>query len=66
MGRRLFEAANEPKEFYTIKGAGHNDTYLVGGIAYFETLGRFIEKATARQESSSQGKCRPSLSSALH
>ncbi|MBI3988988.1 MAG: alpha/beta hydrolase [candidate division NC10 bacterium] len=47
MGRRLFEAANEPKEFYRIKGADHNDTYLVGGIAYFEALGRFIETATA-------------------
>ncbi len=46
MGRRLFEAANEPKEFYTIRGAGHNDTYIVGGIAYFEALGRFIEKVT--------------------
>jgi len=47
MGQRLFEAANEPKEFYTIKGAGHNDTYIVGGIPYFKALGRFIEKVTA-------------------
>ena len=28
-GRRLFEAAAEPKEFYEVSGAGHND--LVGG-----------------------------------
>jgi len=56
MGRRLFEAANEPKEFYTIKGAGHNDTYLVGGIPYFKTLGRFIEKVTAGPWPSNEGQ----------
>lgn len=42
-GRELFEAANEPKEFYTIRGAGHNDTYLVGGEEYFGVLQRFVE-----------------------
>jgi fermentation-respiration switch protein FrsA (DUF1100 family) len=42
-GRKLFEAANEPKEFYTIRGAGHNDTYLVGGEEYFGVLQRFVE-----------------------
>ncbi|MGB6894443.1 MAG: alpha/beta hydrolase [Dehalococcoidia bacterium] len=42
-GRKLFEAANEPKEFYTIRGAGHNDTYLVGGEEYFGVLRRFME-----------------------
>ncbi len=42
MGQRLFEAANEPKEFYPIAGAGHNDTYLVGGADYLESLGRFL------------------------
>ena len=38
LGRRLFEAAPEPKEWYEIKGAGHNDTYLVGGEDYFKKL----------------------------
>ena len=41
-GRRLFEAAPEPKEFYIVKGAHHNDLYLVGGTAYLEALGRFL------------------------
>ena len=27
LGRRLFEAASEPKEWYAIRGADHNDTY---------------------------------------
>ena len=41
-GLELFEAAPEPKEFVTLEGAGHNDTYVVGGAAYFEKLKRFI------------------------
>lgn len=44
MGRRIFEAANEPKTFFTIKGAGHNDTYQMGGRAYLRALDRFIEE----------------------
>ena len=28
MGRRLFAAAEEPKEFSKVEGAGHNDVYL--------------------------------------
>jgi len=44
MGQKLFAAARAPKEFYAIKGAGHNDTYAVGGKEYFDTLGRFIQK----------------------
>jgi fermentation-respiration switch protein FrsA (DUF1100 family) len=42
-GRRLFGAANEPKRFYTIGGAGHNDTYVVGGREYFRALREFME-----------------------
>ena len=42
-GKALFEAANTPKEFYVIPGADHNDTYLVGGMAYWEKLREFID-----------------------
>ncbi len=42
MGRRLYAAAREPKEFYLIPGAHHNDTYVVGGRAYFDRLKAFI------------------------
>jgi hypothetical protein len=41
-GQKLFDAAGGDKTFYTIRGAGHNDTYLVGGKAYFDELRRFI------------------------
>ena len=44
MGRRLFAAARDPKELYIIPGAHHNDTYLVGGPAYFERLKSFIDQ----------------------
>ena len=43
-GRRLFKAAREPKEYYSVKGAHHNDLYLVGGTAYLDKLGRFFER----------------------
>ena len=43
MGRTLFEAAGEPKRFYTIEGAGHNDTYLVSRGTYFEVLRSFLQ-----------------------
>ena len=43
LGRRLYEAAPEPKEFYEVKGSAHNSTYIVGGTAYFDALRRFIE-----------------------
>jgi uncharacterized protein len=41
-GRRLFAAANEPKTFHLIRGAHHNDTYIVGGDAYFAAWTRFL------------------------
>ena len=40
-GQRLFQAANQPKSFYPIAGAGHNDTYLIGGRDYLERLVAF-------------------------
>lgn len=48
-GRKIFEAAREPKEFYTVRGAHHNDTYIVGGNGYLAALKDFIDRAAARQ-----------------
>ena len=42
-GRRLWEAASEPKAFYTIAGARHNDTYLAGGNEYWEAWRKFLD-----------------------
>lgn len=43
--RRLFELAREPKVFYSIRGAGHNDTYIVGGSSYLEVWREFLAAA---------------------
>ena len=43
-GRRLFEAANSPKVFYTVSGAHHNDTSIVGGQPYWEAWKRFLDR----------------------
>ena len=42
MAEKLFAAAPEPKRFYPIPGASHNDTYVAGGDAYFEALREFV------------------------
>ena len=42
LGRKLFDSAVEPKTFYPIEGAGHNDTYILGGRDYFNALSLFI------------------------
>ena len=49
MSRELFDAAKGPKRFYTIEGAGHNDTYYVGGPAYFEALREFVDEVIGEQ-----------------
>jgi fermentation-respiration switch protein FrsA (DUF1100 family) len=41
MGQRIFDAANMPKYFYSLKEAGHNDTYVAGGDEYFRTITTF-------------------------
>lgn len=43
-GRRLFKAARaRGKRFFTIKGAGHNDTYLAGGALYWKAWRDFLQ-----------------------
>jgi hypothetical protein len=46
-GRKLFERAVEPKRFYTIKDAGHNDTEYIGGSAYFDQVAQFVRSCVA-------------------
>jgi fermentation-respiration switch protein FrsA (DUF1100 family) len=48
-GKMVFDAAPEPKKFFTIAGARHNDTYLVGGEPYFQQLQTFIDWASSIQ-----------------
>ena len=41
-GRRLFEAAGAAARLHVIEGAGHNDTYLVGGEPYAQAWEAFF------------------------
>jgi fermentation-respiration switch protein FrsA (DUF1100 family) len=41
LGRALFDAANEPKQMWVVKGAHHNDLFEVGGTEYVERLRSF-------------------------
>ncbi|HEY7533448.1 MAG TPA: alpha/beta hydrolase [Nitrospiraceae bacterium] len=43
MGQQVFDAALPPKSFYVIKGADHNNTYQVGGAAYFQRFAEFVQ-----------------------
>jgi pimeloyl-ACP methyl ester carboxylesterase len=45
LGRQVYNVAKPPKEWFGIPGANHNDTYVVGGTAYFRRLAEFIRKA---------------------
>ena len=49
LGKKLFDAAPEPKEFYEVKNAPHNETCFVGGAAYIDKLREFIQSGERRQ-----------------
>ena len=38
LGRQVFDAAHEPKQWYVVPGADHNDVPVVGGNPYFEKI----------------------------
>ena len=43
IGERLFENAAEPKEWYSVPHAGHNDVYRFGGFRYLWRVSRFMK-----------------------
>ncbi len=45
MGQKLYQAAREPKRFWAVEGAGHNDLMVVGGESYLDQL-RWLAGAT--------------------
>lgn len=45
LGRQVFDAAKPPKFFLPVRGADHNNTYEVGGAAYFQRLAEFCRAA---------------------
>lgn len=47
-GQRLFELANEPKQFVELRGT-HNDGYVATGERYVETINRFLTPYVPRE-----------------
>lgn len=42
-GQKLFALANQPKQFFAVEGAGHNDVDMIAGAAYLETIQAFAD-----------------------
>lgn len=42
LGRKLFDAANEPKFFEEVPGAGHNNLIIIGGNTYQARINAFL------------------------
>ena len=42
MSRRLYDAANEPKRFVLVPGAGHNDPELLDGRQMLDEIEGFL------------------------
>ncbi|MBT9587220.1 alpha/beta hydrolase [bacterium] len=56
MGRALFAAAPQPKEFWMVKGADHNNLRVLAGPEYVERLRRFYARAKASAFSRSSSR----------
>ena len=48
LGRKLFDAAGDPKELYLLPAAGHNDLIHVGGHEYLARIDAFLRKHLER------------------
>jgi fermentation-respiration switch protein FrsA (DUF1100 family) len=46
-GQQLFAAANQPKSFWTIPGATHNDLHVIGRPEFSSRLANFYKSLTA-------------------
>ena len=44
LGKQVFDAARQPKSFYLVEGADHNNLYAIGGRPYFQRLKHFSEE----------------------
>jgi fermentation-respiration switch protein FrsA (DUF1100 family) len=48
MGRRLFELAREPKRFFEVEGAAHNETWVAAGEPWRREIARFAQECVSR------------------
>ena len=50
LGRQVFDAAHEPKRWYVVSGAEHNDVPYVGGEPYFQEINMFVQRVLSKQK----------------
>jgi hypothetical protein len=55
MAKRLYERVQAPKWFYRVPGAGHNDTYAVDEVNYFEQWRIFLKECLRRRDEGAGG-----------
>jgi uncharacterized protein len=48
MGQTLFERANEPKRFYAVAGANHNEVAMTGGRPYMQAIDDFLREVAGK------------------
>jgi uncharacterized protein len=48
LGRQVYDAAPEPKQWFVVGGAGHNDVPFVGGIPYFQKITGFVQSVVSK------------------
>src|SRR5262245_41034816 len=48
MGQTLFDHANEPKRFYAVTGADHNEVAVVGGRPYVQVMDAFLREVAGK------------------
>ncbi|GFG52536.1 alpha/beta hydrolase [Mycolicibacterium agri] len=48
LSRKLYDAAPDPKRYFVVPGANHNDPELVDGDRMLEEVGRFLSEAGLR------------------
>jgi fermentation-respiration switch protein FrsA (DUF1100 family) len=48
MGQALFARANEPKRFYAVPGADHNEVGVVGGSLYRQAMDAFLREVAGK------------------
>ncbi len=50
LGKQVFHAAHEPKQWYVVSGAEHNNVPFVGGEPYFREIDSFLHMALSQQK----------------
>jgi uncharacterized protein len=48
MGQTLFARANEPKRFYAVAGADHNEVAVVGARLYMQAMDEFLREVAGK------------------